>query len=1236
MIRALLIFAIVVAVVPATIARAADMPVLDPLPLYFVPADASYVARARGYTVAIDAEGVVLVLPGGSGTVTLRFEGPAPRAALEPLDRTPARTSYFVGADPRRHRAGIPTYARVRHNQIYPGVDVVYYGSDDRLEYDLRLAPGTDVTTLDRVRIRIGGADDLRIEADGSLEIVAGGGVLRQLPPRVLLERDGRPRIVTGGYRLNGDGTVGFEVAEWDPTATLVIDPVLVFSTYLGGGKSDVAHAVAVDRQGFVYVAGSTTSLNFPSAAPLQAQCGSCSPTSSDSFLVKLTPDGSTVVYATFLGGAGTDSALGVAVDDDGAAYVTGSTDSLDFPVVAPPQVSRGGGFDAFVARISPAGDALEYATYLGGSGDDVATAIAVTSGRSAVVVGRTGSPDFPTVAALQPSMDLGGDAFVTKLDPDGGSLTFSTFLGGPERDEARAVALDAQRDIYLAGDIAGAGFAKIDRSGAVVRYLANPPLAGASVNAIGVDASGQIVIGGSRPACDGNALDGFVARYAPTGGLLALTDLARCSGGTTTVAAIAPEVTGGAYVAGTTSTRALEACPTEPHHGGLSEDAFVAHVASDGTLTSFATNVGGQLDDRAHGVATGPTGSVWLVGETVSADFPTAAALQPELANDAGRSDAFVARLLPTASSGPPVGEFRAVPRSGPAPLSASFADESVCSVDAWRWTFGDGTSSTQRNPTHTYAADGSYTVTLEVISTGGQDVVRKLDYVTVGDAIQAEFTVDPADGLAPLSASFANLTIGSATSYLWEFGDGSTSSDRAPTHVYRDVGAYGVTLTATGPTGLNSQYHADVVHAREIVPCFEAAPRVLRPGATFQLVDGSQGAVLGRDWTFGDGAFSTQTNPTHAYAEPGYYTVALTATGATTTETHLADDYVLVSSFPPTDIVTGPGGDPAAAPRSQVFDVLGTTSAASELFAYGAGGFGLNVATGDLDGNLQDEILTGPGPGPVLGPHVRAFRPDATPLPKVSFFASATSRFGTGVDAAHLGRAANDEILTSAAPAVAFGPHVRGFSLAAGRVTAISRLCFYAYATLHYGVDGDHGDVDGDGLDEILTAPGPGPTFAPTIHGYRFDGSLEAMATLRFDAYAAASYGGRVGSSNLDGIDAVLASPGPGPLQSARVRGFLIAGGVAPMSEVDFEPFPLSAYGAEPLGGDVDGDTYEEIVVGRGPDPAAAGDVRGFDYGFVLGHIPSKVVTAIPSLSFSAHPWRYGLHAATGDFGF
>jgi hypothetical protein len=380
------------------------------LPLRFEPtpgrgvADSEFIARGAGYSLAV-AKGEARL-----DKLTMRLVGASGTAAGRGRGLLPGITNYLIGNDPRRWRKSVRSYAEVEYRGVYAGVDVIYYGNQQELEFDFIVAPGASYRAI---ALSFEGSTSLKIDGTGNLLVSTAAGTLVQHAPVIYQNRSGGRSTVDGAYVLRHDGTVGFHVPSYDPSLPLVIDPVLTYSTYLGASREERAGGIGFDAQGNMYVAGTTGSQEFPiTGSPADVHGRE----NWDAFVLKLNPTGEQFLYATYVGGSGYEQPAGLAVDEAGNAYVAGQTDSWDFPTLNAIQSARRGISDGFVTKLDSNG-AVVYSTYLGGNNEDRVSGIAVDALGRTHVTGSTISGDFPTANALQPSLG-GHPAFRTT---DGG-----------------------------------------------------------------------------------------------------------------------------------------------------------------------------------------------------------------------------------------------------------------------------------------------------------------------------------------------------------------------------------------------------------------------------------------------------------------------------------------------------------------------------------------------------------------------------------------------------------------------------------------------------------------------------------------------------------------------------------------------------------------------------------------------------------------------------------------------
>jgi hypothetical protein len=534
-----------------------------------------------------------------------------PAARVRGEEELPGKANYFMGNNPAKWRANVPTYAKVSYKNVYRGVDLVYYGNQGRLEHDFVVSPGAD---SGRIRLRLEGSKKVSLDAVGNLMVAVEGGEVRFERPLIYQEDSGGRREIPGGYVLNGAHEVAFEVGSYDRSKPLVIDPVVAYSTYLGGNSNGQGSGIAADSSGNAYVTGWTASTNFPtSAGAYQTSLVG----GTNAFITKLNPTGSALVYSTYLGG-GSDYGIAIAVDSSGDAYVAGTTYSSSFPTTEGAfQTSLAGYENAFVAGLNPKGSELLYSTYLGGNSYDWAYGIAVDSSGNAYVSGGTSSTNFPVSDGAYQTTYGGGDddAFVTKLNPTGTKLVYSTYLGGSDLDYAGSIAIDSSANAYVTGQT----------------YSSNFPTTPEAFQA-------------KQPECSGCS-GGFVSKLNPTGTALVYSTYL---GGNKYDfgSGVAVDGSGDAYVTGGTSSSDF---PTEkPLQGALkgTQNAFVTELSPEASSLVYSTYLGGSGSDFAESIALDPQGNAYVTGSTSSPDFPGASASTIEPTYNGAFADGFVAAV--------------------------------------------------------------------------------------------------------------------------------------------------------------------------------------------------------------------------------------------------------------------------------------------------------------------------------------------------------------------------------------------------------------------------------------------------------------------------------------------------------------------------------------------------------------------------------------------------------------
>jgi hypothetical protein len=544
----------------------------------------------------------------------MEFSGASAKSTAVASGKLAAESSYFVGGDAREWHSGVSQFSTVKYVSMYPKIDVIYYGSERELEYDLIVAPSGDPG---QVRMRFTGQDRLQIEDAGDLALHAGDGEVMLKRPVAYQQQNGHVHAVAARFVRVGRNEVGIRVGSYDHTLPLIIDPKLNYSTYLGGADDEGIFGIAFDPEGNLYIAGETSSLNFPVSHGVQESAGG----SYDAFVSKFDRTGSQLIYSTYLGGSGYDHAVGLAVDASGSAYLSGVTYSPNFPLQHALQTKLGGDEDAFVARLSASGAALIFSTYLGGSGPDAAGGITIDAAGNAFVAGQTNSLDFPATAnALQARCAgsgfgfCGGDAFVAEYDPSGSKLLYSTYLGGSSTDGANAVAVDDKGSVYIAGQTLSADFP--------VKNAYQSALAGRA--------------------------NAFIAKLSPSNGAL---EYATYLGGNSFDSAQDITVDAGHNIYVTGSAQSSNFPLVHPFQKALTGEinTFVTKIEASGASLDYSTYLGGSQIDYPIRMALDAAGSVSVTGFTYSKDFPVANALAPTYLG--GTSDAFVSRFDPSGS---------------------------------------------------------------------------------------------------------------------------------------------------------------------------------------------------------------------------------------------------------------------------------------------------------------------------------------------------------------------------------------------------------------------------------------------------------------------------------------------------------------------------------------------------------------------------------------------------------
>jgi hypothetical protein len=636
-----------------------------------------FYARTFGGTLFVEDGGILTYsLPAEKGGGAVIREFLSDREGVFPvgIDPSPTKVSYFIGDNSLNWQKNLQTYNVVSLGEVYAGTSLSLKAHGDNVEKIFTVEPGANP---DAIRVRVeGAADALMVNEAGELEIETAAGVVRFTKPVAFQEMGSRREEVEVevAYTVYDMETYGFIVGNYDSARPLIIDPLLA-STFIGGGGSDMGYDIMVDSAGNVYVTGETSSTDFPttSGAYDTAYNGG----TYDAFVAKLSADGSTLVYSTYLGGNGEDSGSGITVDSAGNVYIAGKTYSTNFPTTDTAQDrTLNGGRDGFVAKLNANGNDLVYSTYLGGNSWDYGMCIAVDTSGNAYIGGFTHG-SFPTTAgAAQTTFGGAGDGFITKLNADGSAINYSTYLGGNSWECISGIVVDGAGNTYMASHTHSTDFSTTpdawDRvldgptDGVVAKLNANGSefiyrtliggSGGEDFTDIAIDSEGNAYVTGRtystdfptttnalQPSFGGGDDDAVVVKLNADGSdLIYSTYLG--GGGADRGYGIVIDGDENAYVTGyTASTDFPTADPLQAENGG-GYDAFVAKLNDDGSTLLYSTYLGGSGAERSYGIVIDGIGNIYLTGSTTSTDFPTANPLQP---NFGGGCDAFVAKMV-------------------------------------------------------------------------------------------------------------------------------------------------------------------------------------------------------------------------------------------------------------------------------------------------------------------------------------------------------------------------------------------------------------------------------------------------------------------------------------------------------------------------------------------------------------------------------------------------------------
>ncbi|MCP4632254.1 MAG: hypothetical protein GY855_04955, partial [candidate division Zixibacteria bacterium] len=558
------------------------------------------------------------------------------------------KSNYFLDNDPERWQTDVQSFEGLIYKDIYSGIDLKYYGKGRQIEYDFNITPGADVS---QIQIRYEGVKSIAVNSSGALEVETDWGKVTELRPVIYQGEGTQKKNISGEYQILSPNTFGFKLgADYDASKPAVIDPVLVYSTYLGGGVNDYVGDITINDSGYTYIVGHTYSSDFPTLNGYDNDFnGWC-----DVYITKLDTTGSNLIYSTYFGGTGdfADQGNSIDLDNTGNIYVTGITYSSIFPLVNEYDGSLGGSRDAFVTKLSPGGDNIIFSTYLGGASIDEANGISIDAGGSAYITGYTISSDFPTINAYSTSYGGGKDIFVTKFSVSGNSLDYSTFLGGTGDDYGEAIVVDATGSSFVTGKVSSVDFPTINyydnyNDGNYDAFVSKFSTAGNALdystyigtgfndyaNDITIDTIGNAYITGytyssTFPAI--NAYDGssngicdiFLTKLNPVGNNLIFSTYLG-GDGADFGSSISLDTNNNVYITGWTLSDNFPVINDYDNSYNGGRDVIVTKFSKTGDKLIYSTYLGGTGDDYGDAIAVDSSGFAYVAGRVESSDFP-------------------------------------------------------------------------------------------------------------------------------------------------------------------------------------------------------------------------------------------------------------------------------------------------------------------------------------------------------------------------------------------------------------------------------------------------------------------------------------------------------------------------------------------------------------------------------------------------------------------------------------
>lgn len=822
------------------------------MPLLFIPNEGQFndnvsfqAQSSPDQVITVFENGIEFSQSAGNETtpvepVFMMLDGANKDTKIIGINQVNGTANYYYGSDPSAWVTGIALSSGVEYADIYPGINLTVSGKGGILKSEFTALPGADPS---QIVLQYQGQDSITLNAtSGDLVIKTAGREIIDEAPFAYQDINGTRKTVDCSYTIGQNNTVTFAVGAYDTSYPLVIDPVMRYSLYFGGDGRDQGNNIKVDNDGYAYFIGTTWSdhlkyfKNHEQGQSGQMSAQGLAPGSiqpyfgggdKDAFIVKINPDGTDLVYISYIGGSGTDEGTGLIIDNEGYTYITGGTNSPDFPTENAFRNKISGGYDAFVTKFDPNGKDIVFSTYLGGTSDDFGFALGIDDKKNVFITGQTKSWDYPVVNRYQLSPFGGlGDAFVTKLTAEGNAIVYSNFIGGSAYEAGSAITIDANGYACIIGQTESPNFPVIKPYQAQLK----------------------------------GSFDAFVTKFDPEGKYPAAYSTYLGGKEWDDGKGIITHPDGRLTVVGDTkSTDFPTVSPIQSSLHGL-QDGFITTLNPEGSNLTQSTFFGGSKVDSISGIAVDNKSNIFVIGTSDSSDIPVASAYQSKIA---GKSDVILAKFDPAISQivyctylgGADIDEGRgvAVTGEGDAYLTGYTNSKNFPKVWPYQQNFGDG--------------DRDAFVA----------VISEHDMIPVTD-----FIGEPTEGDAPLTVQFTDKSLGIPTAWAWEFGDGTTSEERNPVHVYEKPGVYTVSLTASNIVSSQKKTKENYITVLEPVKPpvadFNATPESGVVPLSVTFTDTSLNEPTSWSWVFGDGGLSQEQHPVHIYTVPGTYSVNLT----------------------------------------------------------------------------------------------------------------------------------------------------------------------------------------------------------------------------------------------------------------------------------------------------------------------------------------------------------------------